>query len=533
MVIADASFTIGPSDRIGVIGPNGSGKSTLLRTLAGLHEPAAGAFETVPAAAEIVLMRQTLTDLGARVPDIGVLDWLRAQARVDAAEAELVAAAAEVGSSDAADERYDRALDRFTRIDPARFDERVRSTLAEVGLGDVDEHHRIAALSGGQRTRLQLAALAVVPADVLLLDEPTNDLDVEGLGLLESLLDRRDGATVVVSHDRAFLSSFVTSVLELDGHDHSIRRYEGGYDAWLAERETARRHAVDAHRNWATTRDQLKARAQRERQWSQRGVATAKKRDEPDRNIRQYRIETGEQLAAKASKTERALERHERDRVEKPWEGWELRLEFADAPMAGSEVARLDAAVVDRGAFSLGPVDVVLGAGERVLLTGANGSGKTTLVDALFGALPLSRGTNRVGPGTVVGWMGQGRGDFGAGPLLDAFIAATGSEHAPARSQLAKFGLGAEEISRTAESLSPGELTRARLAVFASRGTNTLVLDEPTNHLDLEAVEQLESALAGFAGTLLLITHDRRMIETLSITRRWHISDGQLTDHPA
>ncbi len=227
---------------------------------------------------------------------------------------------------------------------------------------------------------------------------------------------------------------------------------------------------------------------------------------------------SSEKQAAKARATEKAIARL--DAVEKPWEGWDLRFQLASAPRSGDVVARLRGAVVQRGSFTLGPVDLEIGWGERVAIVGPNGSGKTTLLLALLGQLPLAAGERWMGPGVIVGEMDQARGAFsGRESLLDAFLAVTALTVADARSLLAKFGLGAEHVTREAGTLSPGERTRAVLARFAAQGVNCLVLDEPTNHLDLPAIEQLEQALGTYDGTLLVVTHDRRLLETVALTR--------------
>jgi ATPase subunit of ABC transporter with duplicated ATPase domains len=182
---------------------------------------------------------------------------------------------------------------------------------------------------------------------------------------------------------------------------------------------------------------------------------------------------------------------------------------------------RLADAVIERGDFSLGPLTVDIAWADRIALVGPNGSGKTTLVQAILGRLPLAAGTRRMGPSVVVGELAQDRRVLqDASSLADAFVAATGLPRDRARSQLAKFGLGADAVLRPPSSLSPGERTRAELAAFVARGVNFLVLDEPTNHLDLPAIEQLESALHGYGGTLLLVSHDRRLLESVPLTRR-------------
>jgi len=208
------------------------------------------------------------------------------------------------------------------------------------------------------------------------------------------------------------------------------------------------------------------------------------------------------------------------ERVEKPYEPWELRLGLAPAERSGDVVARLEGAVVERGTFRLGPVDLVVRRGERLALSGRNGSGKTTLLDALLGRIPLAAGTRWVGPGVVLGELGQDRAALSGGErLLDAFVTLSGEKTESARTLLAKFGLGADDVLRTAASLSPGERTRALVALLSARGVNGLVLDEPTNHLDVEAIEELERALAAYDGTAILVTHDRLFLDSFEATR--------------
>jgi ATPase subunit of ABC transporter with duplicated ATPase domains len=215
---------------------------------------------------------------------------------------------------------------------------------------------------------------------------------------------------------------------------------------------------------------------------------------------------------------ERALERV--DEVEKPFEPWRLRLELEPVGRSGDVVVRLERAVVERGSFRLGPIDLEVRWGDGVALTGPNGSGKSTLVAAVLGTLPLTAGRRTLGRRVVIGELDQRRALFGDElPLATAFPARSGLPAEPARTLLAKFGLGAEDVLRPARTLSPGERTRAALALLMARGVNCLVLDEPTNHLDLPAIEELEGALERFPGTVLLVTHDRRLLERFAPTR--------------
>src|SRR5690606_7171268 len=245
-----------------------------------------------------------------------------------------------------------------------------------------------------------------------------------------------------------------------------------------------------------------------------------------DKFIRHFRAEGSENQAAKVRATERAIERLEE--VDKPWEGWQLQLSIESTERSGDVVARLDGAVVRRGSFQLGPIDLELRWQDRLAILGPNGSGKSTLIGALLGQLPLEAGSRWFGPSVVVGELDQRRlavGDSTAS-VLDGFMAETGLRVPESRSMLAKFGLGAEHVLRRSDELSPGERTRLHLAALMATGVNLLVLDEPTNHLDLEAIEQLEQALGTYDGTLVLVTHDRRLLETVHLTRTLDLGAG-------
>jgi ATPase subunit of ABC transporter with duplicated ATPase domains len=522
LILDDVRVTVGPRTRLGVVGPNGVGKSTLLRALAGLEPLDAGKVVASPPTLTVGYLPQE--------PDVRagetLLGFLGRRTGVTDAEAAMEAGAEALASGrPGADEAYAGALERWLALGGPDLEARAATVAADLGLPGDRLHASATALSGGQAARASLAAVLLSRFDVLLLDEPTNDLDFAGLDRLERFCTEAPGALVVVSHDRAFLERTIDRVLELDEAGHRATEYGGGWLGYLEARATARRHAEEAFAGYVSDRDRLQARAREQRQWATVGARTAKKKaPDPDKAQRDWRVNRTEKQAAKVRITEKALERLET--VEKPWEGWELQLSIATAPRSGDVVARLSDAVVERGTFRLGPLDVEIGWAERVAILGPNGSGKTTLLGALLGDLPLAAGERWVGPGVVVGELDQTRRTFESErPLLDAFGGASGLRPQEVRSLLAKFGLGTEHVARSATSLSPGERTRAVLALLMARGVNCLVLDEPTNHLDLPAIEQLESALEGYDGTLLLVTHDRQLLERVRIDRTISLPD--------
>ncbi len=526
VLFSGLDLVIAPGDVVGLVGVNGAGKSTLLRILAGELPAESGKIALSPPHATVGHLPQETE----RRPGETVAGLLARRTGVTAAQAAMEDATERLtAGAPGADDEYAEALERWLALGGADLEERAEQVVADVAPG-VGLDVPTAGLSGGQAARVGLAALLLSRYDVLLLDEPTNDLDLAGLDQLERFVTGTRSGVVVVSHDREFLARTVTRVVELDLAQQLVRVHDGGYDSYLVEREVARRHAREEYEEFAGTKAELEARARMQRNWLAKGVRDAvKKRKDPDKHIVAHNRSTAEKQGAKAKQTERRIERLEV--VEEPRKEWELRMEIAAAPRAGAVVATLRGAVVRRGDFTLGPVDLQVDWGDRVAITGPNGSGKTTLLAALLGRVPLDEGSASLGPAVRIGEIDQARGRFlGPEPLFDVFSAEVADwPTAEVRTLLAKFGLVADHVTRPAETLSPGERTRAGLALLQARGVNVLVLDEPTNHLDLPAIEQLEQALAGYRGTLLLVTHDRRMLEAVETTRRLDVSGGRVS----
>ncbi|MFF7331656.1 ATP-binding cassette domain-containing protein [Streptomyces sp. NPDC008150] len=527
LLFSDLDLVVAPGDVIGLVGANGAGKSTLLRMLAGLSVPEEGELRLSPAGATVGHLPQE----PERRPGESVAEFLARRTGVaDAQFAMDVATQGLVDGTPGADDAYAASLERWLALGGADLDERAEEITAQLGLR-VGLDQSMTSLSGGQAARAGLASLLLSRYDVFLLDEPTNDLDLDGLERLEAFVSGLRAGTVVVSHDREFLSRTVTQVLELDLAQQQTRLYGGGYDAYLEERDIARRHAREEYEEYAGKREALQGRAQMQRSWMDKGVKNARRKaTDNDKLGRKFRSEASEKQAAKARQTQRMIERL--DVVDEPRKEWELRMEIAAAPRSGAVVASLNQAELRRGDFRFGPVTLQIDWADRVAITGANGSGKSTLLAALLGRLPLDAGHATLGSGVVVGEVDQARALFhGPQTLLDAFGAAVPDmEPADVRTLLAKFALAADHVRRPAETLSPGERTRAALALLQGRGVNLLVLDEPTNHLDLPAIQQLEAALDAYKGTLLLVTHDRRMLDAVRTDRRLLVAGGKVTD---
>ncbi|NUT56410.1 MAG: ABC-F family ATP-binding cassette domain-containing protein [Thermoleophilia bacterium] len=499
-VLDRVDLTLGPRFRLGLVGPNGAGKSTLLRLLAGLDEPDEGRVERTPASLTVGYLPQEPD----RRPGETLLAYLARRTGVAAAE-EDVARHAEDWAPDA----YAAALERFLALGGADLEARARAACADLGLS-VGLERETTTLSGGEAARAGLAAILLARFDLLLLDEPTNDLDFDGLDRLERFLGGFPGGLAVVSHDRVFLDRTVTRIAEIDPWTGSVREYAGGWSDFEAARSLRIARQYDAFERSQERTQEVQALLNARRNQARAGGAMTNRRGT-------------HALMTKVRQAERALERVEQ--VDKPYEPWELRLTFGETKRGGDRVASLEGAVGERGGFRLGPIDLDLAPGERLAVTGRNGSGKSTLLALLLGELPLAAGSRAIGGSTVAATIDQRRRAYdGLRPLLDTFVERSGLPPVDARALLAKFSLGAEHVGRACATLSPGERTRAQLAELTARGVNLLVLDEPTNHLDLEAIEELETALEAYAGTLVVVSHDRRFLENVAPTRTLALS---------
>ncbi|MEZ0054147.1 ATPase subunit of ABC transporter with duplicated ATPase domains [Mycobacterium sp. MAA66] len=529
-------LTVAPGDVVGVVGANGAGKSTLLRILAGDLEPLGGVVSLAPADGFVGWLPQE----HERIPGETVATYIARRVGCVAATQTMEAAAAALADPnprstdvDPAD-AYSAALEHWLATGAADLDERLPGVLVDLGLdaGAVRaESTLMTALSGGQAARVGLAALMLSRFDIVLLDEPTNDLDLDGLARLEDFVRDLRGGVVLVSHDREFLARTVTHVLELDLAQNTTAVFGGGYESYLEEREVGRRHRREQYEEFAEKKADLVARARTQREWSSQGVRNAmRKAPDNDKNRRRAQTESSEKQAQKVRQMESRIARLEE--VEEPRKEWALQFTIGAAARSSSVVATLDNAVVRQGDFVLGPVSLQINAGERISITGPNGAGKSTLLRLLLGRQQPDQGRASLGANVAIGEIDQARADFaGPGRLVDRFEQRVPSwSTADVRTLLAKFGLRADHVEREVDELSPGERTRAGLALLQAWGTNVLVLDEPTNHLDLAAIEQLEQAIETYDGALLLVTHDRRMLQNVRVDRSWLVDNGRVVE---
>ncbi len=502
-IFTDVDVRIEARDRLALVGGNGAGKTSLLNIIAGLLAPSSGAVER-QRGVRIGYLPQDAPD-----PVAGSLldEVMESRADLISMHAEMARLEQAMSSSE---QDLDAVMDRYGALQHAyqdgggyELETRAREALGGLGLGDVMSRHP-AALSGGQKRRLELAKLLVQDADLLLIDEPTNHLDLDSIEWLEDFMRGVATGFVLVSHDRRFLDNVCTRVLELAGG--VAEEYPGSYTQYVrlrAERHLRRRREFDAQQAHIAHQEEF---------------------------IRRYKAG---QRAREARGRQTKLDRLER--VVLPPPDRRPRLRFAHAP-ASNVILKASGLVIGREAplFALPPATLV--PGERVAVVGANGSGKSTLLHTLAADLPVLAGSLNYGPRTVRRLYRQ---DLGRGParglsdvpasddshtVLEDLLATQTVSEERARTLLGSLLFTKDDVLKHVAELSGGERARLMMGKLALQETNLLLLDEPTNHLDIPAQEVLEAALLRYPGAIVLVTHDRALIDAVA-TRTWAIED--------
>ncbi|OOC56186.1 MULTISPECIES: ribosomal protection-like ABC-F family protein [Nocardiopsis] len=516
-VLDRVTLTISPGDRVGVIGDNGSGKSTLLRLLAGEEAPSNGEL-TVRAPGGVGYLPQTLEEAGVGTGTVGdaidsALAVLRdMEARLREAESALASATRE--ELDA----YGDLLVEFEARGGYGADARVDAGLHGLGLPGLDRGRPLRTLSGGERSRLALAAVLAASPELLLLDEPTNDLDDRATAWLEDRLRRHRGTVVAVTHDRAFLANVTGTVLEVDHDLRRINRYGNGYDGFLKARAAARARWAREYAEWG-------ADLARQRRLAENNV---QRMDAIPRRMEKAAFGHGAFKMRGAAHGAMSRIRQAKERVERltanpvPPPPVPLRMNAGFTGSAGEGGALLEGV---RVGHRLDVPSLELAPGERVLVTGPNGAGKTTLLRVLSGETVPDSG--RVSVSGRVGCLRQEEGSVASGrTVLQAYAAGRPGLAEDHRGELASLGLfRLRELDQPVESLSVGQRRRIEVARLTSGVYDLLLLDEPTNHLSPGLVEELEEALARYEGALVVVSHDRRTRERFT-GRRLELRKG-------
>ncbi|HEX4679706.1 MAG TPA: ABC-F family ATP-binding cassette domain-containing protein [Gaiellaceae bacterium] len=485
------SFKVERKDRLALAGPNGAGKTTLLRQLAGQVSIDGG---------ELALQKGTRIALHDQRPPAHsprpLRDYvLSGTADLAAVEEELRTLENAMAAGDhqpATMRRYSEAQARLEHAGGYDWRDRAASVVRGLGFTDADLDRPLSTFSGGELTRASLARALASQPDLLLLDEPTNHLDIESLEWLESMLKTLDAAVILVAHDRWFLEAVTTAVLELEGGKSVY--FPGAWHVW--RREAAARAIHQA----------------------KTAVRQAEQIERLERFVERFRYKASK--ARQAQMKIKQIKKLEAVRVQKPEERRRgLGFEFLKPARSGRDVA-----VVEDLSLRAGDKELLHGAsfaierGEHVALVGPNGSGKTTLLETLLGERAPAGGKLRLGHGVEAAYFSQHEAELDErGSVLDAAMSGTGLKRPEAQNLLGRFLFsGWDEHEKPVAVLSGGERRRLALAIAVASGANFLVLDEPTNHLDLESREALEAALEAFPGTVLLISHDRALLDAVA-----------------
>lgn len=491
------SFSIPHKARIGLVGPNGVGKTTLLRILIGEEEPSTGIIQRarnlrigyLPQEASLTSANTVWTEC------LAVFDsLLQRQRELHALEAEITA------NPDSAElmDRYGQLQARFEHDGGYEYETRIHMTLSGLGFSRADEKRPVSHLSGGQRTRIMLAKLLLSQPDLLLLDEPTNHLDISAVEWLEAYLKDWPGAVLIVSHDRYFLDQVVSTILEMTP---ALEEYRGNYSAYMLQRQNRYEQRL---REYQTQQEFI----DKEEEYIRRNIA--------GQNTRQAQ--------GRRKRLERMLDE---SRLAPPMKKRKPHIQLSSSGRSGDLVLRtrsLSVGYADEGRPLFNVDDLTLVRGECAAIIGPNGAGKTTFLKTILEQIPPYSGETVLGSSLQVGYFAQAHEGLHPGWTLMEEIQAQRPKWLPAeaRDYLAKFLFTGDDVFKEISLLSGGERGRLALACLALQGANLLLLDEPTNHLDLQSQEILQSILADFQGTILLVSHDRYLIDALA-TQVWEV----------
>lgn len=521
-VLSNISFAINHGEKIALVGPNGCGKTTLLRILAGQEHADSGSHQFNPPDLSVGYLPQG-SSFNA---DDTFADYIRrAEGDLPGLSLQLEELAGQLMRSpqNASHQRqYDAVLSQIEERSSAAAS--APAVLASLSLENLPSDLPLSALSGGQKTRLGLAGILLTNPRLLLLDEPTNHLDFEMLDWLENWLLHSRCAVLVVSHDRAFLDHVAQNILELDATTHTLKAYTGNYSDYLDQKENER------NKQWAEYRDQemeirrMKQDIARTKQQSLKVELSTTPRQPGIRRI-------AKKVAKKALSREKKLDRYieSDERVDKPHDSWQMKMDFASAPESGRDVLILENLSIGYAqTVILSNLNAVLRYGERAALVGPNGCGKTTLLRTAAGSLPVLSGRCRLGANVIPGYITQEQEELDSGfNALTTFQRSTSLNETDSRAFLHKYLFSSDDVFTPVGSLSFGQRARLALACLVARGCNFLLLDEPLNHLDLPSRAQFEQALTDFEGTILTVVHDRYFIQRYA-TSLWQIERGIL-----
>ena len=498
------SLQIDEGERVGLLGKNGAGKTTVLRMMTGQVDPDEGTIAIAPGKRLGLISQIPVYPKGFTVRD--VLDT--AFAPLHTMEAELAGLAARMGEDSDPEVlvRYDKLTAAFEAAGGYDTEIRLGKVCNGLGIGEDMRERLFDALSGGEKTRINLARLILEDTDILLLDEPTNHLDLNATEWLEGYLERFKGTVLAISHDRWFLDKVVKRVAEIQGGKAEL--YSGNYSFYVEEKERRYQERLKQYEKEQAKIAQLEEAVENLRLWAFKGDDKTYKR---------------------AKSMEKRIERIRT--TDKPTKERKMTTRFGEREFHGDEalvVTGLKKSFGERTLFD--NINLEVAGGERIALLGDNGAGKSTFIKILMEEEPPDSGSVYFGPSIRVGYLPQiihfDRPDRN---LVDTMLWAQNCSTQEARDRLAAFKFRGEDVFKQVSALSGGEQSRLRLCMLMDSRINLLILDEPTNHLDIDSREWIEEAVENYGGNLLFVSHDRYFIEKFA-TRVWMLEDGQIHD---
>jgi ATP-binding cassette, subfamily F, member 3 len=498
-IFSDISVEVPHSARIALVGPNGAGKTTLIKCFIGDELPSDGTIHTAKGA--------RLAHLPQRpelVGDHGIWEeQLRAFTHLRQMERDLADLAEQMIDDESAIDRYSALQAQFEQAGGYDYETRIQMVLSGVGFSEADYETPLSQLSGGQKTRTLLARLLLQSPDLLILDEPTNHLDIYAVEWLESFLKSYDGAVLAISHDRRFIDNYANTVWEMEFG--TIEVYRGNYTHYMQQRDERRERRLKAYEKQQEfiAKEMDYIRKHMGSRWTAQAKGRLKK------------LQT-------MQKRGKIIDHAPRDRKT-------MNISIAADARSGDKVITTRNLTVGYDQALFTAPDLTLWRGETAAIIGANGAGKSTLMKTLIGELDPLAGERKLGASVQIGYFAQAH--EGLDPdqtVLDTIMQAGNMGVADARQYLGAYLFSGEDVFRPIRTLSGGERGRVALAQLALTGANLLLLDEPTNHLDIDAQEILQAVVEGFNGTVLLISHDRHLIDALA-TQIWAVQrDGTM-----
>lgn len=527
-VLNRVSLSLAPGQKLGLVGANGVGKSTLLKIIMGEVEADAGQVR-LAANVEVGYLPQALEAAADQTLEQLIYtaqgDLLRLEAELRALEARMASANSDL---DALLADYGRLSESFERRGGYELAHRLEVVLAGLGIAHLPRDRRVGTLSGGEKSRVGLAALLLAGPELLLLDEPTNHLDFAALHWLEGYLRDYQGGLLVVSHDRHFLNQTVEAIVEIDEHSKEARLYSGSYDFYAQVKAQERVKWEEEY--WA----------QQEEIWELRKAIKSKARqvahNRPPRdgdkflfNFKAGRV--ADAISRNVRAAEEKLRRLEENPAPKPPKLMEINPDFDPAALASRIPLTADGLCKRYGAQALlDNVSFAIHADSRVVIVGPNGAGKSTLLRILAGKETPDAGRVRVSPSVVLGYLDQEQEEMDPNQTLyEAFRGERSGEWEELKAELLSYGLFSyPDLAKRVAALSVGQKRKLQIACLIAAHANLLLLDEPTNHISLDVLEEFEQALSAFAGPVIAVSHDRRFIQRFA-QEVWELRDGALT----